>query len=151
MSEVTQRPWKSALSSILSAAKNDKLEFLNPRRLERRLRAKALARSRQLTCAQKEDSERSSLILYHAAFSSLARQVDNAARLLLPNRSLLAQRVTQLAMILHVARRMAIHAGSHTDRHLLHQELTLRYGTMAGLAFELGCDVVLVAKEDEVG
>ena len=72
MSEVTQRPWKSALSSILSAAKNDKLEFLNPRRLERRLRAKALARSRQLTCAQKEDSERSSLILYHAAFSSLA-------------------------------------------------------------------------------
>ena len=72
-----------ALKPILSAAKNDKLEVLNPPRLERRLRGKVLARSRRLTCAQKEGSEQSSLVLYHAAFSSMARQVDNALCLVL--------------------------------------------------------------------
>ncbi len=131
---------------------------LNPPRLEETTLARPTATStdivdtsRQVTCAQKEGSEPSSLILHDAAFSSSARQVDNTGRLLLPNSSLLAQRVTKLAMILYVAGRMTVHAGSHTDRHLLHQELTLRYGSMAGLAFELGCDVVLVAEEDEVG
>lgn len=52
---------------------------LNPPRLEETNLARPtaastdiVATSRQVTCAQKEGSETSSLVLYHAAFSSMA-------------------------------------------------------------------------------